>query len=129
MLSCPAKAGHPVFRAVEDAEMTRARRILSWINYALGVYVLLISVGFVTILQDAQELIEVHQWHACWDYKDYSTYITHGVVSLASLATVFFVSWGLLKSARWKFAIVSLGVGFVIFAVEFWWNADCMSRI
>jgi hypothetical protein len=105
--------------------MKRSRRILSGINYALGVYVLLISIGFVVTLHDVRELIEVHQWHGCWEYRDYSTYLVAGAAEPVSLAVVFFVSWRLLKSVHWKFAILTSGIGIMIFAAEYWSNLDC----
>lgn len=65
--------------------MMRRKGILSGINYALVAYVLLFSVGFVISLPDARDLIEVHHWHGCWQYKGFRTYVMGGVASAVSL--------------------------------------------
>jgi hypothetical protein len=107
----------------------RLKRVLAIITYILGAYVLLSGIGFISTLSDVRELIEVNQWHVCSNYKDYPTYVDSGIFGLALLGVPFLISWGLLKSGYWKYAIIPLGVAAAFMFVEFWSTIDCVSRI
>ena len=92
------------------------RRVLSICNYALGIYTLICSLLFIWTLSDVKELIEVHQWHGCSNYKDYPTYVASGSIVLAFCAAAFFGCWLLLIYALYrKDAVFIAGQAFSFF--------------
>jgi hypothetical protein len=96
------------------------RRVLSICNYALGIYTLICSLLFIWTLSDVKELIEVHQWHGCSNYKDYPTYVASGSIVLAFCAAAFFGCWLLLKFGHLKSAFSVLGITGIGLGLAFW---------
>ncbi len=103
-----------------------SQRRLAILNYVIGIYAAACFLLDYSSLRDVKELIEVNNWHGCWRYRDFSTYVSVDFSVFSVLGAAFLVSWLLLRSAYWRLAHFVVGFAVVIAVTDVYLAWDCV---